>query len=46
MMNRDEARRKLYNIYNHINYRCYNPDCPQYSSIDNSEFSNKVVIEV
>lgn len=31
MMNRDEARRKLYNIYNHINYRCCNPDCPQYN---------------
>ena len=41
-MTLEEARKKLYNIYNHINYRCYNPSCPQYNRYGGRGITNNL----
>lgn len=41
-MEEKEIRKKLYSIYNHINYRCYNVNCAQYDRYGGRGIQNKL----
>ena len=41
-MDEKEVQRKLYNIYNHINYRCHNPNCECYDRYGGRGIKNEL----